>query len=86
MDNINRHLNEQVMREMVQGGPAYYRPAHQASNRLAQYRELAEEQNEEDLEVVKGHRMLCVRLPWMVGLGPGGAGGGFLGVFYYMNA
>ena len=65
MDNMNRYLNEQVMREMVQGGPAYYRQAHQATNTLAQYRELDEEQDVEELEAVKRHRTLCVRLPWM---------------------
>jgi hypothetical protein len=60
MDNLNRHLGDQMLSESIKGGAAHFRPAHQAANPQAQH--LAELKQE---KAEKKHRVLCLRLPGM---------------------
>jgi hypothetical protein len=60
MATDNWFLKEQIIRETVRGGPAYYRPSRLQINPLARFRiERAEEQAK-----VRG-RVVCIKLPWV---------------------
>jgi hypothetical protein len=53
-------LGERVMREMVKGGPAHFRPSHQGNDLHALHQ--AELRNGEGQAVMK-HRLLSMKLP-----------------------
>ena len=58
MDNVNRYLAEKRLEEAARGGPARYRPDHQAPNPMARY--LAEMR---EAKAGGKHRLLRLRLP-----------------------
>jgi hypothetical protein len=53
-------LYHKIIEESVRGGPAYYRPAYQASDPYAKHRA----QDREARQLMRG-KVICVKLPWV---------------------
>jgi hypothetical protein len=63
MDSPNyQYLNDKLVQEIVRGGGAYYRPAHQAANRFAHFLAERREAKAEAHSRIK-FRVLSIKLP-----------------------
>jgi len=64
LDNMNRVLNDLIVRETIQGGPAYYRPAKRVPNLLLARHHADQAQARAEMS----SRVVCVKLPRLFAL------------------